>query len=235
MKSSIITICIYLESKEKINFRKISSFIKKEFGFRTELTRLKASVTQTEGLIFNPIATLRSFEKEKGVKKSCDVELIITDKLIATYENTDRRLHLRAAIYGFPSVISTSGIVEAPAKPKDYYLYKQKYSQLKIWELKEAEVKRRFKNRFIDYGDGRLSEVIKGYIAQAIFFHFTGEPFCRKKNCRLFNAHWQEYLIKSQIKSGKFCREHKEMIKLSFAKSNGRGENKYERRGVKSN
>lgn len=206
-------VSIYFESKEKIDFKKISSFIKKEFGFRTEVIKLKKNIVQTNGLLFNPVATFRSFTKEKDGRRSGDVGIVITDRLIATYEDTDKRLHLRAAVYGEPSVVSISGIIEALVKPKDYYLYKQRYSQLGIWELEEEEVKRKFKNRFIDYGDIRITEVLKGYISQAIFFHLTGEPFCQKKDCRLFNAHWQEDLIKSQIKSGRFCKQHREMMK----------------------
>ncbi|HLD83006.1 MAG TPA: DUF6775 family putative metallopeptidase, partial [Candidatus Omnitrophota bacterium] len=121
--------------------------------------------------------------------------------------------HIRSAIFGFPSIISTSGIVEGPAKPKDYYLYKQKYSQLGVWDIEEAKVKREFKGCFIDYQDKRLTEVLKGYLSQAVFFYLTGEPFCKSKSCRLFNAHWQEDLISSQIKSGRFCRLHQGILK----------------------
>lgn len=204
------TVCVYSESKEKVDFKKIGSFVKSNFGFVFKIIRLQKGVTQTKGLLFDPVNTQRFFEKI-SLKKNA-VEILLTDKLIATYEDVDRRLHLRAAIYGYPSVISTAGIVEAPAKPKGYYLAKQKYSLLKAWELKQEEVKREFRGRFIDYSDIRITEVLKGYIAQAIFFNLIGEPFCEKKTCRLFNAHWQEDLIRAQIKPGKFCTMHKKAL-----------------------
>ena len=144
------------------------------------------------------------------IKDACHI--ILSPKIFATLDE-NKRLHIRAAIFGFPSVISTSGIVEGPAKPKDYYIYKQKYTQLGIWNIEEAKLKRKFKGRFIDYEDKRMNEVLKGYIAQALFFYITGEPFCNKKDCRLFNAHWQEDLIYSQIKRGRFCRSHKAILK----------------------
>ena len=72
--------------------------------------------------------------------------------------------------------------------------------------------KGKFKGKFIDYKDRRSNEVLKGYIAQALFFHITGEPFCSQKNCRLYNAHWQEDLIFSQIKSGEFCAKHRKVL-----------------------
>ena len=78
---------------------------------------------------------------------------------------------------------------------------------------------KRFKTRFIDYGDRRMTEVLKGYVSQALFFHITGNPFCEKRYCRLFNSHWQEGLIHSQVKVGKFCRHHKKQLCiLQFSK-----------------
>lgn len=135
----------------------------------------------------------------------------MTNKLFATLD-TDNRPHIRAAIFGYPSIISTSGIVEGPAKPKEFYLYKQKYLQLGIWDIEEARLKKKFKSRFIDYADKRTNEVLKGYIAQGLFFYIMGEPFCPQKSCRLYNAHWQEDLIYCQIKSGKFCKSHQKML-----------------------
>lgn len=202
---------IYTESKEKIDFAKLGSFIKSNFGFSLKLKRLKEDVVQTKGLLYIPTATERLFEKIKF--KDSGIDILLTDKLIATYEESDRRLHLRAAVFSYPAVISTSGIVEAPAKPRAYYLQKQKYSLLKAWELKEGQVKREFKDRFIDYHDKRLQEVLKGYVSQAIFFYLNAGPFCANKTCRLFNAHWQEELIASQIKSGKFCKAHQQELK----------------------
>lgn len=201
---------IYSESRERIDFSKIAGFIKANLGFTVKVKRLKEGVVKSNGLLYNPIATGRLFEKIR-FKKS-DIDILITDKLIATYEDADRKLHVRAAVFGYPSVISTSGIVEAPAKPKAYYLQKQKYSLLKVWELKEEEVKKAFRDRFIDYHDKRMPEILKGFVLQAIFFNLTGSPFCEKKTCRLFNAHWQKDLIEAQIHSGKFCKNHQQRL-----------------------
>jgi len=59
-------------------------------------------------------------------------------------------------------------------------------------------MKGKFAGKFIDYDDERLTEVVKGYCLQALFFHLTGDAFCEDKNCRLYNAHWQEELIAAQ-------------------------------------
>lgn len=202
-------IYLYDEGIKDISFREIKGFIAKHFGkVKIHLVKLKEKVVETRGLLFDFIATQKAFERLKYSKIQNTCHIILTDKLFATF-NEDKCPHIRASIYGLPCVISTSGIVEGPAKPKEYYLYKQKYTQLGIWDIEEVKVKKKFKGRFIDYQDTRLTEVVKGYIAQALFFYITGNPFCKQKVCRLYNSHWQEDLIYSQIKSSKFCAEHK--------------------------
>ncbi|MEK6545161.1 MAG: DUF6775 family putative metallopeptidase [Nitrospinota bacterium] len=146
--------------------------------------------------------------------------IIFTNQLFATWEGDDRRYHTRASIYGFPSIISTSGIVEAPAKPREFYLLKQQYGVIGRDDLALSEFKRKFKGIFIDYNEPRLTDVSKGYTAQALFFHITGEPFCDDKGCRLFNAHWQEELIYSQLESPyEFCEKHAGILEIVRGKS----------------
>lgn len=61
--------------------------------------------------------------------------------------------------------------------------------------------------------DPRLPEAIKGYLLQALFYHVTGDPFCDSKECRLFNAHWQEELIHAQMRPGAdLCERHRQMV-----------------------
>jgi len=74
-------------------------------------------------------------------------------------------------------------------------------------------LKEEFKGKFIDYNDPRLTEVMKGYVMQALFFHITGNPFCKNRNCRLYNAHWQEDLIQAQLTSkNDFCAQHQRLL-----------------------
>jgi len=139
------------------------------------------------------------------------IHIIISNRLFATWEDSDKRYHIRTSVYGFPSVLSTTGLIEAPAKPREYYLLKQQYEMLgrDLLELKD-----RFKGRFIDYGDERLTEAMKGYIMQAVFYSLTGNPFCEDKGCRLYNAHWQAELIFAQLESGyEFCQRHANFLK----------------------
>jgi hypothetical protein len=136
--------------------------------------------------------------------------LVFTTRLGCTYDYEDYRYHGRAVICSNPSVISTTGIIEAPAKPREYYLaMHQTISQgLNLDSLREQ-----FKGKFLEYHDKSFGQVVRGYALQAIYYYGTGEPFCDSKQCVLYNAHWQEDLIYSQIQSGKLCEHHQKILK----------------------
>jgi len=127
--------------------------------------------------------------------------VVFTNQLVGTWDDNDKRYHARVAVYGYPSIISTSGVVEAPARPREFYLKRQ-------MGVDPITLKEEFRGMFIDYDDPRLTEVMKGYAAQALFYHMTGEPFCQDNTCRLYNAHWQEDLIRAQLTGDDFCSEH---------------------------
>ena len=132
--------------------------------------------------------------------------IIFTNQIFGTWDENDKRYHARVSVYGFPSIVSTSGVVEAPAKPREFYLKQQMGRSL-------TTLKKEFKGKFIDYDDTRLTEVLKGYTMQALFFHMMGEPFCEDKNCRLYNAHWQEEVMQAQLDSGyEFCDQHRMIL-----------------------
>ncbi len=136
--------------------------------------------------------------------------IIFTNRMFGSWDDGNRRYHLRTSLYSTPSLISTTGIIEAPAKPREYYVLKQQYASLgkDPEELKEA-----FRGRFIDYGDERLTEVAKGYVMQAAVYYLTGDPFCEDRGCRLYNAHWQEDMIYAQLDSGyEFCARHEGIL-----------------------
>lgn len=133
--------------------------------------------------------------------------ILFTNQLFGTWDRYDNRCHARVSLYSFPSLISLPGLVEAPAKPKEFYLKKQMGTPAE-W-LKEE-----YRERFLDHGDPRTTEVLKGYAMQALLFHVTGDPFCEDRDCRLFNSHWQEEVLHSQL-DGKyeFCPRHEKILK----------------------
>lgn len=137
------------------------------------------------------------------------LHIVFAHRLLGTFDE-DGRYHARAVVCGFPSVVSTSGIVEAPAKPKEYYHVKARLSAA-LGAVPFEAAKAPFAGRFVDYDDPRLSEVAKGYALQAATYAITKEPFCDVASCRLFNAHWQEELLASQIESGRLCPHHEDV------------------------
>jgi hypothetical protein len=137
--------------------------------------------------------------------------IALTDRLFGTFGEDDLRYHARVIVCGFPSIISTTGAVEAPAKPREFYIEKQ---LLGDDQLAVEDLKKKFEGRFIDYGDSRMPEILKGYVMQAVFYHEFKEAFCDDKDCRLYNAHWQEEMIHAQIEGREFCKRHEELAAL---------------------
>ncbi len=137
------------------------------------------------------------------------LHIIFTNKLTCTFDETDFRYHARALIGSNPTIISTTGMIEAPAKSKKYYLeLMTNFSQEKI-----EDIKKKYKGQFLEYHDSQISEIAEGYLLQAIIYYETGEVFCEHKDCRLFNAHWQEDLFFSQLENKKLCKKHLKILK----------------------
>jgi hypothetical protein len=114
--------------------------------------------------------------------------VIVTDQLFGTYEQGASRYHARVSVYGFPTLVSTTGLVEAPARPRACYLEKGLGKDAAALEARSS-------GAFLLRGDERTTEVLKSYMAQALMYWLIGEPFCAESGCRLYNAHWQEELL----------------------------------------
>jgi hypothetical protein len=145
------------------------------------------------------------------------VHVVVEDRLICTFSEQDWRYHARAVVCGVPAIISTTGIVEAPAKAKEWYIKQMQFSIYGInpdEENNEISNKKEFTgNKYLDYCDDRINLVTVGYVLQALFFFISnGDPFCNDRNCRLFDAHWQEELIHSQIENQKLCKKHASLL-----------------------
>ena len=147
---------------------------------------------------------LRYLNKDNEV-----LHIILTNRLTCTFDENDKRYHARAVICANPSIISTTGIIEAPAKPKEYYFEVMK---LRTQGLDIESAKEKYKDKFLEYNDKRLTKVLEGYILQVIFYNITGESFCEDIECRLNNAHWQKDLLFSQLEINKLCKKHNEIL-----------------------
>lgn len=163
--------------------------------------------TSAFGVLYDGFHLLRIFSEliPRAERSPGFVHVFLTNRLFATWDAGDKRYHARTSVYGPCSIISTTGIVEAPARPREYYILKNQYEMLGI--------KDRFKGQFIDYQDTRLTEVVKGYVMQAVLYSLTGDPFCEDQGCRLYNAHWQKDMIFAQIGNKyEFCSRHEWLL-----------------------
>ena len=147
--------------------------------------------------------------KNEQSQENDNLLMILTGKLFGTYGS--KRYHARVLLTGKPSILSTSGVIEAPARPREYYFAKANFISLgkDVSELDEY-----YKERFLIYDDPKLTDVVGSYALQLVRCHLSGEPFCNDRNCCLFNSHWQEEVLNLQYK-GNLCETCREIIKNS--------------------
>ncbi len=184
-----------------------------------ELRRVMDKKNRTHGILYDGVLVARALEENIRVEEDNNehLHIYVTNQLIGSFDDDDRRFHARYAIFSYPCIISVNGIVVAPAKPREYYILKQRLKNLENDEIFDTIIKEQMKGRFIDYDDERLNDIMKGIILQCIFYHETGYPFCEKKECRLYNAHWQEDLVRSQtLEKSSLCPSHLKFIKDNF-------------------
>ena len=134
------------------------------------------------------------------------LHIIISDRLLCTFDESDYRYHARSLICGTPTLISIPGIVEGPAKPREYYFGLMSFAY--DVDLLSDHYKK-FQDKFLTFNDPRLNQVLFGIILQSVsFFLNNGEPFCNDTCCRLYNAHWQSELLETQVVNPNFCEKH---------------------------
>ncbi len=177
---------------------------------RYELARLRNRDSRVFGILYDAGFLLDVYREllpaaESGLDSA---SIIFTNQLIGSRDEADKRYHARSVILGAPAVVSTSGIVEAPARTAGYYLARGVSQALGLTEIGAAELGRTIADDFLKTDDPRLTEVAKGLTLQALSYRITGEAFCESPDCRLYNAHRQSELIRSQLDKGQLCSRH---------------------------
>lgn len=174
---------------------------------------LNASLRPAPFVLYDGFKLQRAYAASMPYEESSTehAHVIFDPRLTCTFSEEDWRYHARAVICGTPSIISSTGIVEAPAKNKEFYLPEIPFEVMQ--SNKERLAGREYTSEFVGYNDSRINSIVIGYILQALFFFITdGYPFCHYKNCRLYNAHWQSDLLRTQIKIKKLCKRHRDML-----------------------
>lgn len=183
--------------------------VKEEIDFELEnfhdSSRME-NIIMYDGFEFQNIITDIIPYKLSGIET---FHIVFTNRLMCTFDNSDYRYHGRALIGTNPTIISTTGVIEAPAKPKEYYF--ELISNFATG-LNVDSLKKKYSGTYLEYHDQRLPKIMEGYAMQAIFYYITGEPFCEDTECILFNAHWQKDLLHSQIDIGKLCSRHQDVM-----------------------
>ena len=183
-----------------------------------EVSFLERQLTRRGGRAFghayDGMAAMSAYRSVLAGKDA--LHLVFTNQIVVTWDEGDLRYHARVLVAGSPSIISVPGVVAAPARPREYYLYQQAAraagaSDDEI-ELKMREI---MGERYVTHGDPRIPEILKGYALQAAAYWILGEPFCDDPLCRLFNAHWQEEMIRAQLGgSRELCERHSRLLGL---------------------
>jgi hypothetical protein len=160
------------------------------------------------GHMYDGLAVMSVLRSVVGAKDG--LSLFFTNQILGTWDDGDLRYHARVLVAGSPAIVSVPGVVLAPARPREYYMYQQRAraagaSDDEV-EMKMFEV---MGDRFVAHGDSRIPEILKGYALQAVAYWIFGEGFCDDPECRLFNAHWQEEMIRAQLGGGGgLCAKH---------------------------
>lgn len=199
--------CKVVNTKKPFNFHlpKIEEIEFEKESF-VDSSKIK-NIIMYDGFEFQKIISDLIKDSENTID---NFHIVFTNRLTCTYDQNDYRYHGRAIICSNPSIISTTGIIEAPAKPREYYM--ELISNM-AQGLNVDSLKRKYQGSYLEYHDDRISTAVEGYVMQAIFYYLTGEPFCKEEKCRLYNPHWQKDLIRSQIEIGKLCEKHQKMLK----------------------
>jgi len=136
----------------------------------------------------------RSVLPKKDWADFSKVNIVFTDRVVATREGN--RAHIRYALFGVPTIISTAGIVYGPARSRNYYLVRNAVSAGTNPALARAHAKKASGEDFLEVGDPRLTSIACNICSQALFYHLVGDPFCGRKSCILFNAHTQADILR---------------------------------------
>ncbi|WP_408958850.1 DUF7001 family protein [Natrinema sp. 74] len=165
------------------------------------------------GVLYDGAAVQRALNAalpaEERVLETLHVALL--DRAIGTWGDHDGRWHKRVTVLGQPALLSVPGLYEAPAKPEEYYKEKQRHALLSGDAPPREVLENQVEGDFLVENDPRTTDALMGYVLQAYHYLETGESFCDRAGCRLFNAHYQEDLIDAQLREPEFCGEHAQL------------------------
>ena len=121
-------------------------------------------------------------------------------------------LRIGVGALGAPTIISTSGLIEAPRRPREYYFKRTQYVMVGA-EEHLATLADEFADRTAGYGDPRLNELLKGYLLMAVVYRATGDGPCSEPTCPLHAAETQSQLLEAQVGlESRICNRHRQVL-----------------------
>jgi hypothetical protein len=179
-----------------------------------ERRRLAAGNRGAHGVLYEGFevqAALRNLlpPEESGQRHA---HVVFTNRLVVTWVQAERRYHLRTVICGAPALVSTSGLVEAPAKPREFHVALEAMGRVSSDDPAYLALRSRFRERILEHGDERLTDVARGYALQAALYALAGEGLCEDPACRLHDAHGQEDMLAAQRGEPGLCARHQRLV-----------------------
>ncbi len=147
-------------------------------------------------------------EEEAGTER---LHCVFVPQLLADVDDfgTGR---IGVGVLGSPSLISTSGLIEAPRRPREYYFRRNHYAMLGAAEHIDV-LAEQFAESTVDYGDPRINELLKGYLLMAVIYRATGDGPCPDPDCPLHAAETQQQLLQVHVgDTGRICSRHRAML-----------------------
>lgn len=154
-------------------------------------------------------------KEERGAGQ---LHLVFLSQCIGHWNSQLRQFSLGIIQPGEPTLISSSGLVEAPKPPREYSF---RQAQLVAFGLGEAldHLDEQFAAEILIHGDPRITEAAKGYGLQSVFHHLFGEAGCEEPTCRLYEAATADEMAAAQLGAeAVLCERHARMLRQALAR-----------------
>lgn len=148
--------------------------------------------------------------EERGAQA---LHLAFITQCIGCFVPGESHFRLQMVQHGEPTIISTTGIIEAPALPREYAFRR---AQLLMFGLDAAaeELDGLFAEEALAHGDTRLNRVATGIALQAVFRHAFGEVGCAEPTCPLHVATTHDELARAHLSDdSRLCDRHTRMVR----------------------
>ncbi len=140
------------------------------------------------------------------------LHLAYITQCLGHWEAGEVYLRLQIIQHGEPTIISTTGFVEAPALPREYAFRRAHLLSFGMEEAAE-ELDERFAGAALVHGDARIDRVAAGYALQAVFRQMFGEVACDTPTCPLHPAATHDELARAHLdEDSRLCDRHARML-----------------------